>query len=197
MLSSRTFLMICTQVMTSDSSRVSLSLPNGVGKRADDFLLAIMPVGAWWDSCVLNPFPSLQAGFAIQLLLNYWGESMRCTLATGVEDGIVGSPLWDGELAGNRADVWFMDDFFQGSREVLSVRGSSRAELALWSTNQFGVEGWINTGFPTWSREWKIFLVVFCGCVKQILRIYICYSFSNLSHKNNICISEAMTDLNL
>jgi len=45
-------------------------------------------------------------------------------------DGILGSLVWDKELASNRADVWFMDDFFWGSEEA--------------SVCMYLLEGWIS-----------------------------------------------------
>ncbi len=108
------------------------------------------PVGLLWPQ-PLFPFSSRPHH---PITFNYWGESAHSTLATGSVNGIVGSPVGDGELASNRADMcgsWMTSS--GARREPLSVRSSSRAELAFWSTNQFGEEGKINTGSPTWSQE--------------------------------------------
>lgn len=99
------------------------------------------------------------------ITFNYYGENAQSTLATGCLNGIVGLPVGDWELASNRADIcglWMTSS--RARRELLSVRSSSRAELAPWSTNQFGEEGKINTGSPTWSQGGNIFLLVLIIC---------------------------------
>lgn len=106
----------------------------------------------------LSPFSSR---LHYPITFNYWGENAQSTLATGCVNGIAGSPVGDLELASNRADMCGLWMTSSGARrELLSVRSFSRAELAPWSTNQFGEEGKINTGSPTWSQGGNIFLLV-------------------------------------
>lgn len=77
----------------------------------------------------------------------------------------MGSPVGKWELASNRADMCGLWMTSSGAcREPLSVRGSSRAELAPCSTNQFGEEGKINTDSPTWSQGGNISLLVLIIC---------------------------------
>lgn len=64
--------------------------------------------------------------------------------------------------AGLTCGLWMTSSGARG--ELLSVHGSSRAELAPWSTNQFGEEGKINTVSPTWSQGGNIFLLVLIIC---------------------------------
>lgn len=97
------------------------------------------------------------------ITFNYWEENVHNILATGSLSGIVDLLLGDGELASNRADMCGLWMTSSGAyREPLSVHSSSRAELAPWSTNQFGEEGKINTGSPT--QVGNIFLLVLIIC---------------------------------
>ena len=122
------------------------------------------PVGLLWPR-LLFPFLSRPHH---PITFNYWGENAQSTLATGCENEIVGSPVGDWELASNRADMCGLWMTSSGARgELVSVQSSSRAELAPWSTNQFGEEGKINTGSPTWSQGGNIFplvLIICCLC---------------------------------
>lgn len=99
------------------------------------------------------------------ITFNYWGEDAQSTPSTGCVNRLVGSPVGDWEIASNRADMCGLWMTSSGARgELLPVRSSSRAELARWSTNQFGEEGKINTGSPTWSQGGTIFLVALIIC---------------------------------
>lgn len=71
--------------------------------------------------------------------------------------------------------------------ELLSACHSLRAELACWSFNQFGEEGRISTGSPTWSQRRKsLFVLLLIYILKS--RAHYCRLISR-SHSRNIFLN--------
>lgn len=127
--------------------------------------------------------PVWSRGFHNPISFNHRGEDMHSAPATGATDGIAGAVVRYGELASNTWVTrvvygWLLLGLVG---EPLSVHRSSWAELAPWSTNQFGEEEKINAGFPTWSQGGNIFLLVViicCLCEMDAIRKregYLCH----------------------
>lgn len=136
---------------------------------------------AWlqWPGRLFSPFSSWPHH---PITFNYWGEDAQSTLAIGSVSGIAGSRVGDGELESNRAGMCGLWMTSSGARgEPLSVYSTSRAELAPWSTNQFGEEGKMNSGSPTWSRGGNAFLPVLIICC-------LCEIDANMKSEEPICV---------